>query len=184
MLRKLDANHFVKSGPDLRLTIKEKSVVLFKTATCQKCEAFFPIFKTSAERHLDTRHFIVCIDEAGGSKLVAMSNGTKTPIMTVPTIIFYHAGAAKTKFSGTLNPNSFSEFLMQMSEMLRPVHQSNNFVNTFPRQPAVSEYGRLPQNQAYQPLGTDEDEKNALSLPQDITPWNTPWDSTYKKIEG
>jgi len=130
---------------------------------------------------MDVRHFIVFVDEPSGAKVAAMSRGTKTLIVGTPTVLFYIDGVARAKFNPPYEASQFFKFLEDMIQLILSVRQQQQprqFVSA-PTQPIFQN-----KNVGYANLGTEEDDEAVrLHVPDNVTPWNTPWEGAYKKLE-
>lgn len=174
-------------------------LVFFKMDTCNICAQFEPIFYQLSQT--DTRVSYGILNITQNREIAIWSRQTSTPINAVPTLILYVDGKPHVKFNGNKNIPSIQNFITQAlsttggnSAAMPP--QAKPFVNqnmygppTVPGGPqqhkswmpeigaAPSMKGMIKGGGGYGPGGVDDDDDNVLRIPDNVVPWNTPWDA-------
>lgn len=186
----------------LNINIPDTMLVFFKMTTCPGCEAFESIFMQLISSFPSIKYGIMNVEVH--QQVIQMSRQTSTPIVSVPTIILYTNGRPYAKFNGKKNLASLRAFLHKAVSSIPPPQQQN--YHTQVQRPNYPPQQQPPQQQhaKYQPefgsqpnmknairgnvsdystyMGeTDEDEEK-LTIPENITPHNMPWESDYRKI--
>lgn len=192
MLSKLESGHFIVGGNTLKTQIPGFSVILFESNDCARCTAFLPVFKASAGIHQMVKHYVVNCGEPQGRKVVQKSRATSSNIKEIPMIIFYKEGIPRTKYSGPLELQHFSNFLESMINI--PQQYPQQFMQS--RQPQFQQ-PPIPQHQQHTPqpqpqqqrMGyanypTEVENDSSLSIPNEVIPHNTPWTGSYKVMNN
>lgn len=190
----------------LNITAPGILLVFFKMAGCPGCAQFEPVFYQLP--NIERRVNYAIVDLSQQRDVVKMSRSTVTPIDTVPFIMLYADGRPRAKYTGKKRVQDIQAFLNKILPQLRqnftpqqnfaPQRGQSGFVGQAPpqAQPKVymPEMDRGPSLQGivrgdgssnYSYLGDiEEEDEEKLSVPEQVTPHNTPWEGGYRKMGG
>lgn len=208
----VNSSHFNVVGRNKRtLNIKIPGNVLmfFKMNGCAGCSQFEPVFHQLAAQ-IQGVTFLVA-DLSNDRNIIMMSRQTNTPIEKVPYILLYINGRPLAKFNGKKNIPSLRNFISKaLAAAPRQQPQSSFVQQPYSQQPPQQTYPQPQQHQqppsrVYQPdlkmpkgmnsairgnnsggyqymQDVEEDDETKLDVPEQVTPYNTPWDTKYKKM--
>jgi|SRR5579862_2314890 len=176
----------------LTINVTGNIFVFFKLQNCEGCNAFEPVFKKLASE--DRRVIYGIVDLTNNNQITQISKTTTTPIQTVPHLILYINGQPFAKFKGQKNLNGIKNFLsealtlastQQPREPVQPIPSS--FV---PQQNMYNNQQYAPQNNNIQQQPThssmqkkcESDDGTCLMVPNDVIPYNLPWQSDFNKL--
>lgn len=195
-------NFSISNGPKRTLDINlEGKVLLFiKMEGCPGCSSFFPIFSELSK--MDKRITFAIFDITNQKQVVVMARETTTPIENVPFILMYNNGSPFAKYKGKKSFEGVQNFITTIIKMIDSTQPPpKQFMNETPGgySPYSSGgYGQAPPK-VYMPeinapsglkssqkqatnIGEIEDDEELLMIPDEITPYNTPWKTDYKKM--
>jgi thioredoxin-like negative regulator of GroEL len=162
----------------LLINIPKPSLVLFKTKQCPHCVSLEPVFK---QLSMSNDRVLFCFADISENRGIhKMSKDSNVPITTVPIIVFYAQGKPLARYKGARDAQSISNFvnsiLQQMTSTPDFTHEQNNQYK--PQPMLYNMENRVPQQQTQQQIGSD----NKLILPDNVNPYNTPWELAYNKL--
>lgn len=195
----------------LNIQVPGNVLVFFKMQNCPGCAQFEPVFHQLASQTPTIKHTVA--DLSYNREIVVMSRQTNTPIEKVPFIMLYVNGRPHAKFNGKKNIPSLQNFITKaLGAVPAPSRRpQSSFVQQPPgyaQQPPG--YAQQPQyppqsSKVYQPdlqmpknMGSvrgsnaggykymndvEEEDDEKLEIPAQVTPYNTPWNTKYKKME-
>lgn len=200
----LNPQHFSIVGQrqkTLSIKVPGPVLVMYKTQNCPHCRTLEPIFVRLSQKDRNVKYGIC--DLSAGREIIGWSRSTTTPIQNVPHILFYFNGMPVARYKGERSEMNILSFISKMMRQLPstppPQQQvqngpNNNFMqnsnyNAPPQDQKIykPEFGATPSMKkgnagGYQLLGgVDEEDDNKLLIPDDVTPYNTPW-ATYKTM--
>lgn len=192
----------------MQISVQEPIFVMFKLQGCVGCAAIEPVFSQLSNE--DRRVSYGVADLTQNKEIANMSRKSNTIIEKVPHFILYVQGKPKARFVGaTKTIESFRKFL---SDALIQMQQQPTvqIVNSPPQSFVQNMYGGNQNNgQSYVPemqnaprgvnrmlqdgnsvansahpsmKQCDPEDKNCLTMPEDIIPHNMPWESDIKSL--
>jgi len=191
----------------LNIDLGGKVLLFIKMEGCAGCSAFFPIFQELARMDKRVNYAVFDITSQTEKSVVRLSRDTTTPIETVPLILIYNNGVPYAKYRGKKTLEGVQGFITSISMVIdsESSHQ-RSFVQDVPApkqgyppsfRPPPHQGGRggpgyyepemgsssKTQSKGNQLLNdVDDDDDDILMLPDEITPYNTPWKSDFKKF--
>lgn len=194
-----DQNFYLGGHHNKTLNINLNGFVLvfFKMQNCPGCNAFEPIFQQLSQ-NIRTINYAIC-DISIHKNPISLSRNTNNEIKAVPWIVFYSDGIPVAKYNGKKNIPSLKGFINKVIPLAQQRKQQTQ--KNFMPQPQRNMHGGQPMqtNQKYyapdlgqqavpfqsgapqQPTPEEEDD-DAMIIPEGITPHNKPWESYYKQI--
>lgn len=173
----LGSQHFNLTGTNTKtLTISPggQVFVLFRSAGCNVCKAFEPIYRAIAPSFIGAKFTVVDVD--ANRDVINKTRQTAHPVQSVPTLFFYNEKNPFAKYKGDFNRNDVVSFITAVLEnsvraMQQPVQSQQRQSSQY--QPPA-QYHQPSQHIA--PAIEDEDD-DKLSLPNmAFLPKERPWD--------
>lgn len=187
----------------LNISVPGNVLVFFKMDGCRGCQAVEPIFHQLAKLELRINYGVINLSQ--NREVTMWSRQTSTPIQAVPLLLLYTNGNPLAKFKGKKNIPALKSFITKALRHAPPPNsgsssfmgnqgqpqQGNSGVNNrfaqthvnkpdFESAPSVKGIVKGSTNQYLD--GVDEDDEELLKLPKEVTPYNVPWESNYRKI--
>lgn len=196
-------NFSISNGPKrtLDINIEGKVLLFIKMEGCPGCNSFFPIFHELSK--MDKRINYAVFDITNQRQVVVMARETSTPIENVPFILMYNNGSPFAKYKGKKSFEGVQNFITTIIKMIESTPPPpKSFMNDTPGGYSPFSSGshvQPPSTKVYMPetnapsgskfgqkqptnIGEIEDEDDILMIPDEITPYNTPWKSDYKRM--
>jgi thioredoxin-like negative regulator of GroEL len=180
----LATNNFRVQGKTLAVNFGEPMLILFKMDSCPACTGFEPVFVQLAKEERRVAYGVVNI--SSDSQVAKMSRNTTTPVSSVPFLLLYKDGRPIAKFTGKRNIPSIKSFIEKALKSVPPSQQS--FAQPRSQEKIVDNFRNRgqPTGQApskYMHLGVEEEDEMRMLAPDQVTPYNAPWEA-YKKLGG
>ena len=182
----LSVQNFSLNGKTLGINIPGLILVLFKMESCSGCKQFQPIFELLGKQELCNLGVIDV--NIPNNSVIAFSKNSSTPINGVPHMIFYINGEPISVFKGPRTLDKVKGFILNMLEysknnqkktqvlkQAQPSQKQQKIYN-----PEIDDQKSFPSQTKYEIDNNDE----KLLIPSIITPYNKPWESSYKKLSS
>jgi len=175
-----------RNSKTLNINLQGPVLVFFKQNSCRGCMSFAPIFNKFANIEKRIKYAIYDLDSDPSKMVVKKSQQSNTPITHVPFVIFYVDG--KPSFVFNTRDKSEQATGTFIRDMIGKLPQ-NSFVPSHHQSHVYAPDIQQPKRQAppgkYHKLGgdnDDQDDDSTLIIPENITPYNKPWESAYKRM--
>lgn len=185
----------------LDIDVGGKILLFIKMDGCPGCSSFYPIFQELSKLDKRVNYVIFDITNPSNKQVVAMSRESTTPIESVPLILIYNDGSPVAKYKGKKTFEGVQGFITAILKVIESAPskpQQRSFMQDTPSQYNYSTYNQPSESKVYMPetgssaqskyqkqntnLSEIDDDEDYLLVPDEITPYNTPWKSDYKKM--
>jgi thioredoxin-like negative regulator of GroEL len=199
----------INTGQTKNLNINLRGAVLcfFKMDSCPGCNSFNPIFRQLSLEEVNINYAIVNLTTS--RDVVTMSRQTTTPITAVPFLLLFINGNPHAKYNGQKTVTALKSFINKaLQHAPRISDNSQTFMphaNNNKNQGNAPGYNQAGHQAGFQPSDivnqsnfkkninpqnkyngmnneVEEEEEDRLSIPDQITPYNVPWEIHYKKL--